>query len=59
MGAPDFMQEQWAEVAALLADGSARVIEGPAYDLSDARQALLDMDARTLTGKALLTVRGE
>ena len=59
MTAPDFMQEQWAEVAALLADGSAMAVEGPAYDLADARQALLDMDARTLTGKALLTVRGE
>jgi NADPH2:quinone reductase len=58
MGAPELMQEQWAEVAALLEDGSIRVVEGAAYDLADAKQALLDMDARTLTGKALLTVRG-
>jgi NADPH2:quinone reductase len=59
MSAPgDFMQAQWAEVAAMLADGRVRAVEGPAYDLTDAKQALLDMDARTLTGKALLTVRG-
>jgi NADPH:quinone reductase len=58
-GAPGYMREQWDEVAALLADGRARVVEGQEYPLADARQALLDMDARTLTGKALLTVRGE
>ena len=56
---PDFMQQQWAEVAAMLADGTVRAVEGPEYDLADATQALLDMEARTLTGKALLTVRGE
>ena len=59
MTAPDFMAEQWGELHGLLSDGRVRVVEGPAYDLADASQALLDMDARTLTGKALLTVRGE
>jgi NADPH2:quinone reductase len=58
MGAPGYLQEQWHELSALLADGSVRVVEGQEYALDDARQALLDMDARTLTGKALLTVRG-
>ena len=57
-GAPaDYLQQQWREVAELLADGRAIAVEGPAYDLADAAQALRDMDARTLTGKAVLTVR--
>jgi NADPH2:quinone reductase len=60
MSAPtDFMRTQWDEVAAMLADGRVRAVEGPAYDLADASAALRDMDARTLTGKAVLTVRGE
>ena len=60
MGAPaGFMRQQWDEVAALLAGGSIVAVEGPGYDLADASQALLDMQARTLTGKALLTVRGD
>ena len=56
-GHPEHLREQWAEVSALLADGRVRAVEGPVYDLAEARQALLDMQARTLTGKAVLAVR--
>ena len=56
---PALLQEQWAEVRDLLERGAVRAVEGPVYPLEQARQALLDMDARTLTGKAVLTVRGE
>ena len=54
---PRLLQEQWAEVRGLLERGQVRAVEGPTYPLEQARQALLDMDARTLTGKAVLTVR--
>ena len=54
---PGLLQEQWAEVRDLLERGEVRAVEGPVYPLEQARQALLDMDARTLTGKAVLTVR--
>ena len=54
---PGLLQEQWAEVRDLLERGQVRAVEGPTYPLEQARQALLAMDARTLTGKAVLTVR--
>ena len=56
---PALLQEQWAEVRELLETGGAVAVEGPVYPLEQARQALLDMEARTLTGKAVLTVREE
>jgi len=58
-GEPGFMAEQWAELAALLSSGAAKVVEGPGYPLAEAGRALSDMQDRTLTGKALLTVRGD
>jgi len=56
---PALLQQQWAEVRELLETGGAVAVEGPVYPLEQARQALLDMEARTLTGKAVLTVREE
>ncbi len=56
---PGHLREQWDEVAALIADGRVRAVEGPVYAFEDARAALLDMQARTLTGKAVLAVRDE
>jgi len=58
IGEPGYLTQQWDELSTLLSDGRIRVIEGPGYALADAARALLDMQARTLTGKALLTVRG-
>ena len=57
-GAAGYLQEQWAELTPMLDDGRVRVVEGPQFPLVEAAQALRELDARTLTGKALLTVAG-
>ena len=56
-GSPGFLQEQWAEVAGLLADGRLTPVPGPVYELADARTALEDMQARRLRGKAVLVLK--
>ena len=55
---PAYLQEQWAELCDLLSLGAVVPRPSrPAYYLADAARRLRDMDARTLTGKVVLTVR--
>ncbi len=54
----DYLQEQWAELAPLLAAGRLDPVLGPVFPLEQASQALLEMDERRAAGKVLLQVRG-
>lgn len=54
--APDYMQQQWAELRALIESGAfvpPAVVERP---FEEAAQVLRSMDDRTLVGKAVLAV---
>lgn len=57
MGQLDYLQEQWADLAPLLAAGRLDPVLGPTFPLEQASQALLEMDERRAAGKVLLTVR--
>ncbi len=56
MGAPSYMQEQWAELRALIESGAFEppaVVEHP---FADAAAVLRSMDDRSLVGKAVLVL---
>ncbi|QZY29220.1 NADPH:quinone oxidoreductase family protein [Nocardioides coralli] len=55
---PGYLQQQWAALLPLLADGTIDPPVGPAYDLDDFGRALADLDARRVLGKAVVRVRG-
>jgi NADPH2:quinone reductase len=52
-----YLQEQWAELAPLLADGRLDPPLGTSYPLERAAEALAELDERRATGKVLLTPR--
>ncbi len=54
---PGFMQEQWADLEPMLADGTVRPPIGATYDLDDFDQALADMEARKTLGKSVVAIR--
>ena len=54
---PDYLQQQWAELRGLIESGQVVLPPVQTYPLEEAARVLQDMDARTLTGKAVLTVR--
>ncbi len=54
---PGYMQEQWARLVPMMADGSVKPPIGKTYDLEDFGQALLDMDQRRTLGKSVVRVR--
>jgi NADPH2:quinone reductase len=52
-----YLQEQWAEIAPLLASGRLDPPIGSRYPLEDAAAAITELDERRATGKVVLTVR--
>lgn len=54
---PDYLQQQWAELAGLLSAGTLVPLPVQTRPLQDAADVLREMDARTLTGKVVLTLR--
>jgi len=54
---PAYLQQQWSELRTLLEQGQVVPVPVRTHPLEDAAQVLRDMDARTLTGKAVLTLR--
>jgi NADPH2:quinone reductase len=54
---PGYLQQQWAELAPLLADGRLDPPLGGTYPLAEAAAALAELDERRATGKVLLTPR--
>jgi NADPH2:quinone reductase len=52
-----YLQEQWAELEPLLADGRLDPPLGTTYPLADAADALAELDERRATGKVVLTPR--
>lgn len=56
-GDPMYPQQQWAEVAPLLAEGKVDPVLGSVHPLEEAAAALAEIDERRATGKVLLRVR--
>ena len=54
---PGYLQQQWSELAPLLADGRLDPPLGSTYPLAEAAAALAELDERRATGKVLLTPR--
>ena len=54
---PGYLQEQWAELRSLLESGKLVPPPVQTHPVDDATRVLEDMDARRLTGKAVLTLR--
>jgi NADPH:quinone reductase len=55
-GRPGMFEEALTDLFARAASGSIRVVQGPIYALSDARQAQIDLAERRTTGKVTLDV---
>ena len=54
---PGYMQEQWAALAPMLADGTVRPPVGATYGLDDYGRALADIEGRRVLGKTVVHVR--
>jgi NADPH2:quinone reductase len=54
---PGYLQEQWAELAPLLADGKLDPPLGSRYPLERAGDAITELDERRATGKVVLSLR--
>jgi NADPH2:quinone reductase len=54
---PNFMQEQWADLEPMLADGTVKPPIGATYALEDFDRALADMEARKTLGKSVVAIR--
>ncbi|WP_306362981.1 NADPH:quinone oxidoreductase family protein [Nocardia sp. CC227C] len=57
MSHPGYLQEQWAEVEPLLANGKILPPEPILYTLDHAAEAVAALDKRTATGKVVVTLR--
>lgn len=57
MSHPGYLQEQWAEVEPLLANGKILPPEPVFYSLAHAAEAVADLDNRTAKGKVVVTLR--
>ncbi|MEV6070454.1 NADPH:quinone oxidoreductase family protein [Nocardia sp. NPDC052001] len=57
MSHPGYLQEQWAEVAPLLANGDIAPPEPVLYSLAHTAEAVSALDKRTATGKVVVTLR--
>ncbi|MCP9622708.1 NADPH:quinone oxidoreductase family protein [Nocardia otitidiscaviarum] len=57
MSHPGYLQEQWAEVEPLLANGKILPPEPVLYALDHAAEAVAALDKRTATGKVVVTLR--
>jgi NADPH2:quinone reductase len=55
MRRPEYLQQQWAELAPLVADGRVAPPIGPCFPLDQAGRALAELDERRATGQVLLT----
>jgi NADPH2:quinone reductase len=54
---PGYLAQQWEALLPLIASGVVDPVVGTTYDLTDAAQALTDLDERRTLGKSLLRVR--
>ncbi|WP_330184758.1 NADPH:quinone oxidoreductase family protein [Nocardia sp. NBC_01503] len=57
MSHPGYLQEQWAQVAPLLANGDIAPPEPVLYSLAHTAEAVSALDKRTATGKVVVTLR--
>ncbi|NNH75033.1 NADPH:quinone oxidoreductase family protein [Nocardia uniformis] len=57
MSHPGYLQEQWAEVEPLLANGKILPPEPLLYNLDHAAEAVAALDNRSATGKVVVTLR--
>ncbi|MGW4124328.1 NADPH:quinone oxidoreductase family protein [Nocardia sp. NPDC004711] len=57
MSHPGYLQEQWAEVEPLLANGKITPPEPVLYALAHTAEAVSALDKRTATGKVVVTLR--
>jgi NADPH2:quinone reductase len=57
MSRPEFLQEQWAQLLPLLADGRIDPPIGRAYPMEQTAAALDDVEQRRALGKLVLTIR--
>jgi NADPH2:quinone reductase len=54
---PEFLQEQWAEVAPLLESGLLEPVVGGSYPLTEVAEALASLETRQALGNVVLTLR--
>lgn len=57
MSHPGYLQEQWAEVAPLLANGKIDPPDPVLYTLAHTAEAVSALDRRTATGKVVVTIQ--
>src|SRR6195952_1622589 len=57
MPQPDYLQEQWADLAPYIASGALNPVIGQTYRLEDAAKAVGSLEERQALGKIVLTVR--
>jgi NADPH2:quinone reductase len=57
MAHPAYIDEQWRDFEALLESGRLAVPEPDTYPLEQAGVAIASLEARTATGKLVLTLR--
>ncbi len=57
MTTPGYMQEQWRDLAPMLADGTVRPPIGATYAFEEFGQALVDLEQRRALGKLVVAVR--
>lgn len=55
---PGYLQEQWAALGPMLADGTVKPPVGATYPMEDYGRALTDIDERRVVGKTVVHVRG-
>ena len=54
---PDYLQQQWRDLAPMLESGAVDPVVGTVFELADAAAALGSLESRQATGKTLLRVR--
>jgi len=54
---PSYLQEQWSDLAPLLAEGKLDPVVGSTHPLAEAAKAVTALDERRALGKVVLTVR--
>ncbi len=57
MPQPDYLQEQWADLAPHIASGALNPVIGQTYPLEEAAKAVGSLEERQALGKIVLTVR--
>ena len=57
MRRPEYLQEEWTELLAMLRAGRLEPVIGHVYPLAEAGRAIADLDERRAAGKVILAVR--